>query len=194
MPYCSKCGSATREGAIFCIRCGRELLPEEQVTAAAADLPRSMPIASEAASAIPGVTSEPPASDGMPDAVPLTPPKTEDMVRAVYGSPKISPSASIQAASDKNWFERHLNWTWMFGLITFYFIQIVATPSRAGYLTTSQLEEAYNTSFTVWLLSLCILYLPLTGWVLRQKGRSLWFLLISGFLFLPLWIENKNPN
>jgi hypothetical protein len=32
--------------------------------------------------------------------------------------------------------------------------------------------------------------LPLSGWVIKQKGRSLWWILLSGW-FSPLWLGNK---
>jgi len=38
-----------------------------------------------------------------------------------------------------------------------------------------------------------IFMLVVSGWVIKQKGRSLWWLLLSG-LFSPLWLNNKKTK
>ena len=38
-----------------------------------------------------------------------------------------------------------------------------------------------------------IFMLVVSGWVIKQKGRSLWWLLLSGFLS-PLWLSNKKTQ
>jgi hypothetical protein len=37
------------------------------------------------------------------------------------------------------------------------------------------------------------LYIIACGWILHQKGRSLWYLLLLG-IFVPLWISNKRAQ
>jgi hypothetical protein len=43
-----------------------------------------------------------------------------------------------------------------------------------------------------WLASLVIV-LVASVWVIRRKGQSLWWLLLTGFLS-PLWLENKKKK
>ena len=78
-----------------------------------------------------------------------------------------------------NWFQRHLNWTWVLAYLLWFVI------------------NAYvNDPFGIaWWLSLvaAIFWLIVSGWVIKQKGRSLWWLLLS-WLFSPLWLKNKKKK
>ena len=38
-----------------------------------------------------------------------------------------------------------------------------------------------------------IFMLVVSGWVIKQKGRSLWWLLLAGW-FSPLWLSNKKTK
>jgi len=69
-----------------------------------------------------------------------------------------------------NWFQRHLNWTWVF-----------------AYLIWLPLN--WSDSIIPWILG-DILLLVVSGWVIKQKGRSLWWLLLL-WVFSPLWLKNK---
>lgn len=69
-----------------------------------------------------------------------------------------------------NWFQRHLNWTWVLA----YLIWFVLNASE------SVVVEVVAAVFL----------LIVSGWVIRRKGRRLWWLLLS-WLFSPLWLKNK---
>ncbi len=67
-----------------------------------------------------------------------------------------------------NWFQRHLNLTWVFVYLVLGSI-VMATPF--GILNV-----------------VCLVFiLIVSGWVIKQKGRSLWWLLIG---FSPLVLKN----
>lgn len=66
-----------------------------------------------------------------------------------------------------NWFQRHLNWTMILTALAWY---ILAGIEGSGI---------------GWLIGLVVCF-PIYGWILSQKRRSLWWLLI---LFVPFgWI------
>lgn len=70
-----------------------------------------------------------------------------------------------------NWFQRHLNWTWVF-----------------AYLLWIPLNWSYNIIISI---IGCIFLLVVSGWVIKQKGRSLWWIFLTP-VFSPLWLKNKN--
>ena len=69
------------------------------------------------------------------------------------------------------WFERHLNWTYV--LANLFLSLLVAV----------ELE---------WRLVGVAMW-PISGWVIIQKGRSLWWLLLAP-VFSPLWLTNKKTG
>ena len=70
-----------------------------------------------------------------------------------------------------NWFQRHLNWTSVF-----------------AYLIWISLD--FSDSVIAWILS-GIFLLVVSGWVIKRKGRSLWWILLTP-VFSPLWLRNKS--
>ena len=85
-----------------------------------------------------------------------------------------------------NWFQRHLNWTYVLGwLLTLVlclilgFVMVMIDPN----ISDDDLEVMGN-------LVGGVIMLVVSGWVIIQKGRSLWWLLLSG-CFSPLWLSNK---
>lgn len=94
--------------------------------------------------------------------------------------------------SSLSWFERHLNWTMFFGLLGAYlavfiavFIIVLADPYASD-------DIAYVIGI---IISLAVL-IPVWGWALRRKNRSLWWLPLGlfvpfGFIVL-LCLENKS--
>lgn len=69
-----------------------------------------------------------------------------------------------------NWFQRHLNWTWVFAWL-------IWIPLNASDDLVAQIIGA-------------ILLLFVSGWVIKRKGRSLWWILLTP-VFSPLWLRNK---
>ena len=69
-----------------------------------------------------------------------------------------------------NWFQRHLNWTWVL-------VYLAWIPLNASDELVPQIIGA-------------ILLLLVSGWVVKRKGRSLWWVLLTP-LFSPLWLKNK---
>jgi len=79
--------------------------------------------------------------------------------------------------AEMNWFQRHLNWTWVLALVPVLGLPalwVVRTETVGG------LEAA--------LLGLAMLVV--SNFVITDKGRSRWWLLLSGVLS-PLWLKNK---
>ena len=80
------------------------------------------------------------------------------------------PATRTAVSQSPNWFQRHLNWTWVFA----YLIWI---PLNASENIAPQIVGA-------------IFLLFISGWVIKQKGRRLWWILLAPF-FSPLWLKNK---
>ena len=72
-----------------------------------------------------------------------------------------------------DWFERHLNWTGALG----YLIWFVPNANDSAVLTNINLVFQTTVSIII------------PGWVIKQKRRSLWWLLLSP-LFSSLWLKN----
>ncbi len=180
MVYCANCGRLAGADDAFCAKCGRKIPPDEPPEATAATI-----------SAGPPETSQP-----FPLGVNVTPPAPLPVYRNAM--PPSSQPVFHDGYRRKNWFERHLNWTWVLGILAFYLLQIgigfvygFTKGASGAYVTELELN---NMSNTAWLVSLLFVYIPVTGWVLKKKNRSLWFILVSGFFFLTLWIENKSKE
>ena len=93
---------------------------------------------------------------------------------------------SQDTAPNKSWFQRHLNWTWVLMTVLGCFVLGFIAGIVIGIV------DPYGLSYsdgTIDIIALCIglvVQLVVGGWVLRQKSRSLWWLLI---LLIPLgWI------
>lgn len=71
---------------------------------------------------------------------------------------------------DKSWFQRHLNWTWVFACL-------IWLPLNLSYNIVPQVMGA-------------IFLLFVSGWVIKQKGRTLWWIFLAPF-FAPLWLKNE---
>jgi hypothetical protein len=81
-----------------------------------------------------------------------------------------------------NWFQRHLNWTWVLAYPAAWVLILIGVG----------LDSIFNTKVMsmVALISIVILFLTVSIWVIVMKGRSvLWILLVS--IWSPLWLENK---
>ena len=88
-----------------------------------------------------------------------------------------------------NWFERHLNWTWMLGFVLCALILIIASI----ILIIIDNGASFDIIWIVLIALPLVIMLPLTLWVLNKKGRDLvWFLL--GSFLSPLWLSNKKNS
>ena len=93
-----------------------------------------------------------------------------------------------------NWFQRHLNWTCVLGyrlaLVVFFVVGVLVGNVLIWLTDDPTLGDA---AIVVGAIAGIITLLLLTGWLLRQKGRSLWWLLLLPAIVwcLPLWLENK---
>lgn len=113
----------------------------------------------------------------------------------VRGRPSKSNNSEIQNESSinlihkANWFQRHLNWTFIFASAIFYgltfgggllvgFILVLRDP----YVTE---ETVNNVGILVNIVIAILFLLPISGWILDQKGRSLWNLI---FLIIPFGV------
>jgi len=85
----------------------------------------------------------------------------------------------LEKQSTLNWFQRHLNWTSVLSyLLWFVFIGItVAFP--------------WQYSWQYFIATIVGLIIP--SWVLKQKGRDLWWLSLYP-IGSPLWLNNKKIN
>jgi hypothetical protein len=71
---------------------------------------------------------------------------------------------------DKSWFQRHLNWTWVFAYL-------IWLPLNLSYNIVPEVIGA-------------VFLLFVSGWVINQKRRSLWWILLTP-VFSPLWLKNE---
>jgi len=85
-------------------------------------------------------------------------------------------SPVYQPPCKKNWFRRHLNWTWIF--VYFIWFYLSATTSDHSPLA---LPSVVGSGFL----------LIISGWVIKQKGRSLWWIFLTP-LFSPVWLKNRS--
>lgn len=85
-----------------------------------------------------------------------------------------------------NWFRKHLNWSYMIVLGFCFFVALtigVVIEFSAPYTP----EETFDTiGYIIWLT----IMIPVSIMVLKAKGRSLWWLLLIGWLS-PVWLSNK---
>ena len=92
------------------------------------------------------------------------------------GNIPIPVNTSKAKTTEVSWFKKHLNLTWLFWLLGFcFFVAFVKT--FLGYDIVGTAKNA-STYFLCWCM------LPVNGWVLYQKGRSMWWLLLA--LFFPI--------
>jgi len=87
------------------------------------------------------------------------------------------------------WFKRHLNWTWVFCWL------LMVALSYTYRLVTGLVDQASIggaiaclVCFLLWISSI-IFWLVISGWVIKQKGESLWWLLLAGW-WSPVWLRN----
>jgi len=83
-----------------------------------------------------------------------------------------------------SWLKRHLNLTWLFGAL---FVLILGSL-LINFAGLDILEKGSNQAyFFIWCM------LPLNGWILWQKGRSLHWLWLAFFFFpfIPIILGNK---
>jgi hypothetical protein len=98
-------------------------------------------------------------------------------------------------AGGENWFQRHLNWTWMFaqwavGLITYVLVTVLVTSLL---VSSSTLPSEASLFASISVIQIVVLALQMASefgvgaWVLKRKNRSLGWLLI---FLVPLvgWI------
>ena len=85
-----------------------------------------------------------------------------------------------------NWFERHLNWTWV---LSWLLLMFVIAPIVAVILDI----DAFEAGRISGRIGLFVVILPVAAWVIRHKGRSLTWLLLF-WIASPLWLVNKRRS
>jgi len=85
-----------------------------------------------------------------------------------------------------NWFKRHLNLTWLLAYV-FYMVGCFVSGMLLAILAFDTSDASM--SVMVYVLG-AIIMLPASLWVFTMKGRSLWWVLLAGWLS-PLWLSNK---
>jgi hypothetical protein len=106
-------------------------------------------------------------------------------------------------AAGPNWFQRHLNWTWVFaqltvGLITYVLVTVFVTSLFVSSSTFPS-EASLFASVSVMQVIAAVLQIAsvfgVGGWVLKRKDRSLAWLLIFLVPFgwiIFLCLENRS--
>lgn len=89
---------------------------------------------------------------------------------------------------ERNWFERHLNWTMVLAWLSTYPITFIVT-SVLILIDPYISDDAFVVLLVIANLAVTV---AVGRWVLKKKNRSMWWLLISPFIFFLL-IENKSP-
>jgi uncharacterized membrane protein YhaH (DUF805 family) len=95
-------------------------------------------------------------------------------------------------ATDLNWFQRHLNWTWLLPQVFLYITAVIflykSLTDMFGALISSSESAFYSAATTwisfwfVWPVMVWAAEFGIGAWVLRRKKRSLWWLSI---FFVP---------
>jgi hypothetical protein len=93
-----------------------------------------------------------------------------------------------------NWFQRHLNWTWILVAILG---SLVISPIIAIVAYTSVVSNSSALYSVLLPLSLVVMILGISGWVLYRKNRHvLWLIILFipfGWLFFLL-LENRRQE
>jgi uncharacterized membrane protein YhaH (DUF805 family) len=93
-------------------------------------------------------------------------------------------------ATGENWFQRHLNWTWLFAGWAVILLHIIGGVVYAVFVTHSIINSSISfVTFAMSVVAIQIIFLVLYtlanfgvgAWVLKRKNRSLLWLL----MFLP---------
>ena len=84
-----------------------------------------------------------------------------------------------------SWFKRHLNWTYVIAYLAMHTINLTLVLIMAY-------AENYELDWLLWVdIPVMLAWLGVGGWVIKQKRRSLWWLLLAGCLS-PVWIGNAS--
>ncbi len=86
-----------------------------------------------------------------------------------------------------NWFQRHLNWTYILAWGACLFIAFIV----GTYLAISDTYATEKTMSDLSNIIAVVVMLPTSIWVLYRKKRSMWWLLLAGW-FSPLWLWGKD--
>ena len=92
-----------------------------------------------------------------------------------------------------SWFHRHLNWTYIIATPISYVVAFLVVLGLYGANPSLSPDVAEG---AVYLVALPV-FLVVAGWILREKRRSLWWLLLQFVPFGGLSVfllENRNPN
>jgi len=81
------------------------------------------------------------------------------------------------------WCKKHLNWTWTISYILFLLV----------YLCMVQPNSLPDPLPLITVLIVEVIALIVGLWVLKQKNRSLWWILLQN-IGSPLWLSNKSPK
>lgn len=88
-----------------------------------------------------------------------------------------------------NWFERHLNWSCVLGWLV-VMVGAFSFGILMGMLNPDVDADAISVVAEVFGLSFMLL---VSGWIIRRKNRSLWWLILFGWLS-PLWLTSVNRH
>ena len=95
---------------------------------------------------------------------------------------------------ERNWFERHLNWTMVLGLLGAYLAVFIVDL----IIILSDPYVSDDVLFVIGLIITLAILTPVWWWALRRKNRSLWWLPLGlfvpfGFIVL-LCLENRGET
>ena len=85
---------------------------------------------------------------------------------------------------EKNWFERHLNWTIVLGLLGSFFALVI---TYLIIIMTIDYHVSEDLLYGIGYVILTIVPALVWGWVLKKKNRSLWWLPLGLFVVVG-WI------
>jgi hypothetical protein len=113
----------------------------------------------------------------------LSPEMADSAVNGVIKAEKAKGNKRVR----QNWLEEHLNWTAFLAWFLTYPFEVIAATSWEVFPNNIVIPLA--------LTALClVVVIPLWAWLLRRKGKSLWWLLLV-FGILPLayiWMSNES--
>jgi len=83
-----------------------------------------------------------------------------------------------------NWCKEHLIWT--------YFLQLfIAWGILFTVVLPTFKPQVFEAGMAIYMIFFSITFIIVNAWIIWQKGRSLWWLLLIGW-FSPLWLTNNN--
>jgi hypothetical protein len=91
-----------------------------------------------------------------------------------------------------NWFQRHLNWTYLLWILSIYTCGLII-GLYVNNAVTSNSSIYYGGVWRWAIIPLVIFHIQANIWIIKRKGRNLWWFLPS-VIFSPILLLLRNKE